>query len=145
MPIVLSRCVDLRSAVTQGGSRRCHGELRSMTPTRHRHSPRSMSSDGLERARQKLASARSAGFTWFEPAGQDGRRCQLLAYMDQAERCGCWPRGFLNVDSVEAGMIGWLQSHAADVTITAVDGDSGVVGRRDDAWIGSEVDAMKHD
>ena len=92
--------------------------------------------DGLQCMRRALA---AQGLRLHEPAGQDGRRCQILAFIDQAETSGCWPFGFIDVDSAEAGMIGWLQAHANDVTVTAVEGDAGRLSRLSDAWIPKEI------
>ena len=71
-------------------------------------------SDAATRLRRELA---AKGYTLFEPSGQDGRRCQWLAALDQAERVGCWSRGLLSVDDLEDGMLSWLRQHAADEVI----------------------------
>ena len=44
---------------------------------------------------------RNEGLEIFEPVGQDGRRCQYLAFADQAERNGCWKPGTHDAEYVE--------------------------------------------
>jgi len=82
------------------------------------------------------------GYNLFEPSGQDGRRCQWLAAMDQYERAGCWSRGLLSIDDLENGMLSWLRQHAADEVIEAAQGDCARFGRRDAGWDHREVEGL---
>ena len=82
------------------------------------------------------------GYNLFEPSGQDGRRCQWLAALDQAEREGCWSRGLLTIDDLEHSMLNWLRRHAADEVIVAAQGDCARFGRRDEGWDHGEVEEL---
>ena len=90
-----------------------------------------------------MNSLRALGYTTHEPVGQDGRRCQILAFIHQAEFTNYLSPGLVTVDEVEAGMIKWLTEHGGDTIIIAKKGDSGVLARICDAWVASEVEAIK--
>ena len=51
---------------------------------------------------------RSEGRDVIEPSGQDGRRCQYLAFADQLERKRCVPAGTCDANQLELSMIDWL-------------------------------------
>ena len=73
------------------------------------------------------------GLELFEPALQDGRRCQYLAVLDQLVRFGALPSTGRDAARLESDMIAWLEQHQDDVT--------GVHGARGDA---AEVALLRH-
>jgi len=82
------------------------------------------------------------GLDLFEPAGQDGRRCQYLAIADQLERKRIRPAGTFDAESLELAMLEWLARHRNDITIGLRRGDMAHVELLSDNWTDAEFRAV---
>ena len=81
-----------------------------------------------------------AGLALYEPPGQDGRTCQILAVLDQLLRAGALPVGTTGA-WLEKQLVHWITEHASDVV--GVHGARGDAAALDYVAHGFEADELK--